>query len=98
MAKPSTSAGSDTDYNEENDPFMSAVKISNHKMNRSAKTYAAVIDDLVKVPRTNWDGVDLPTDIGPRDIQFWHPRFCYEVRNLRIRWSKPFSANIKFCK
>ena len=98
MVKPGTSAGSDTDYSEENDPFISAVKISNRKMNRSAKTYAAVMDDLVKVPRTNWDGMDLPTDISPRDTHFWSPRFCFEVRNLRVRRSKLMTANGKLDK
>ena len=64
-------------------------------MNRNGKTYASLAEDTNKTPRTNWDGLDLPPEVGPRDVKFWHPDFCWEVRNLRIRRSKYLNNNGK---
>ena len=91
--KASGSGGSVTDWDDENDPFLAAVQLSNRKMNRASRTYAPIMEDLVQVPRTNWDGIDLPADISPRDVQFWSKQFCYEIRNLRFRRSKYLTAS-----
>ena len=91
--KATGSGGSVDSYDEDNDPFLQAVQLSNRKMNRASRTYAPILEDLVQVPMTNWDGIDLPVDISPRDVQFWSKQFCYEVRNLRFRRSKYLTAN-----
>ena len=62
-------------------------------MSRATRTYAPLMEDVVKAPRKDWTGLDLPDDVKPRDDQFWHPSYCYEVRNLRIRRSKMMTNN-----
>ena len=95
MTKPGPSGGSSSEYNEEDDPFLSAIKLANRKMTRGTRLYGALTEDVIKTPRKSWVGLDLPGDINPRDVQFWHPNFCFEVRNLRIRRSKYLNNNGK---
>jgi len=65
------------------DPVVEKLK----RMSRYERRYGPTLENIFKAPGLKFPGKDLTVN-DPMDPNFFHPKYCYQVHNLRIRRSR----------
>lgn len=76
---------SDIEVDEEDDPVCNALAAQQNR--RQRRTEKSAFEGIFTKPKQSAVGVDYDLQ-DPYDAKFFHHKYCYQVKNMRLRRSR----------